>query len=167
MLDACLVITFGGAGRLDLIAGGERRVVIAARAGEEVVRPPARPRLEEALDAGAIEVESIDLDVADEQDALARYDADPAFRDRGDAEVLALAATRGYTVGSDDRAIGRRVRTDLGPDRIAGTLDVIVWAVRDERISLSDAHAFLENCDVGPALLRRLTVAGVDLEDLI
>lgn len=167
VLDACLAITFGQQKRLKLITDSSRRIVIGARAREEVERPPARTELDEALREGEVEVESIDLDEPDEQDALARYDAMPAFRDRGDAEVIALAVTRGYIVGSDDQAIRRHVREDLGPTRIAGTLDVVVWAVRDGRMTLDDAMAFLRACDVGPALLVALDAQGRSLEELV
>lgn len=167
VLDACLAITFGQQERLKLITGSSRRIVIGARARDEVERPPAKIELEEALRSGEVEVESVDLDNPEEQEALARYDAMPAFHDRGDAEVIALAVTRGYIVGSDDQAIRRQVRNDLGPARIAGTLDVVVWAVRDGRMTTEAAMEFLEACDVGPALLEALEAQGRTVEDLL
>lgn len=166
VVDACLVITFGNEERLELVTNGSRRVIIGSRAAEEVKQPPASVQLESAIEEDAITVESIDLDESEEQEALARYDAMPAFRDRGDAEVIALAVTRGYVVGSDDQAIRRQVRRDLGPERIAGTLDLTVWAIREDRMTVSDAEAFLRACDVGPSILRALRVQGVELEDL-
>jgi len=167
VVDACLVITFGGTGQLDLVSGGDHRVVIGKRASAEVIHAPARPQLDAALENGSIDLESVDLDREAEQEALARYDSFVAFRNRGDAEVIALAATRGYIVGSDDAAVRRRVRADLGPERIAGTLDVVVWAIRDGRLSLAGADAFLTKCDVGPHLLRTMEASGTSLEDLI
>lgn len=166
VLDACLAITFGQQERLKLITDSSRRILIGDRARAEVERPPAKVQLEEALRTGEVEIESINLENTTEQEALARYDAMPAFRDRGDAEVIALAVTRGYIVGSDDQAIRKQVRKDLGPKRIAGTLDIVVWAVRDGRMTVADATGFLEACDVGPAILRALEAQGVALEDL-
>lgn len=168
VLDACLVITFGSEERLDLLTGlSSRRIVVAERAKGEVVRPPARTALERALDAGELETESIDLEVPHEQKALARYDDRPAFRGRGDAEVIALGASRGYIVGSDERAIRRTVRRDLGRNRTATTLDFLVWAVREERLTIEEASAFLHSCDVDPHYVARLRQDGKTLQDLL
>lgn len=168
VLDACIIITFGSEDRLDLLTEvGSRRIVVAERAREEVRRPPASTALAAALDDGRIEEEAIDLETPEEQEALARYDDRAAFRNRGDAEVLALAAARGYVVGSDERAIRRAARDDLGTDRTATTLDFLVWAVRQERLTRSQASAFLVSCDVGPHYLERLERAGKKLGDLV
>jgi hypothetical protein len=106
LLDGCIATTFGAADRLDLITGiGERRVLIAAAALEEVRRPPARDRLRDAVQSGRIEVEGLSLDRAGDWEALVRYESRPAFRGRADAEVLALAELRGYEVASDERAM--------------------------------------------------------------
>lgn len=167
IIDGCIVITFGREERPKIVTTGPRRVVIGNRVREEVERPPATTRLDEAVQEGRVDVEAIDLDDPEEQEALARYDGMPAFERRGDAEVIALAVSRGYIFGSDDRAIRRQVRRDLGPERIAGSLDLVVWAVRDGRLELDRALAFLEACDVGPALLRALEDQGTSLEDLV
>lgn len=167
IIDACIVITFGREEQLELVTARPRRIVIGDRARDEVERRPAKTQLEEAVRNGSIDVEAVDLDDPEEQNALARYDGMPAFEGRGDAEVIALAVSRGYIVGSDDRAIRRQVRRDLGPERIAGTLDLVVWAVRDGRLDLDSALAFLKACDVGPAVLEALEAQGKNLEDLV
>lgn len=168
ILDACIAITFGEQERLDLVWGLEsRRVIIAERAREEVMLPPASIQLDDAIRKGTIEVESIDLEDDREQEALTRYDARAAFRDRGDAEVIALASVREYVVGSDDAAVRRAVRRDLGDARIAGTLDILVWAIRNGRISSEEAEEFLESCDVGSMIIEGLETQGTRLSDLV
>ena len=167
ILDACIVITFGREEQLELVTLGARGVVIGRRAREEVERAPARPQLDEAIRNGSVDVETANLEDPGEQEALARYDGMPAFEGRGDAEVIALAVSRGYIVCSDDRAIRKQVREDLGSERFAGTLDLLVWAVRDGRLELGTALDFLEASDVGPALLRALEARGTSLEDLV
>lgn len=168
LLDACLAITFGNAQRLDLITDlSTHRAAIGARARREVVKPPAPEELDRAVHSGTIEVVSVDLSNADEQQALARFDGLPAFRGRGDAEVLALATTRGYLVGSDERAIRRVARQEVGRSRLVSTLDIIVLAARDGRISIREGRALLERLDVGPAYLRALNEKGLRLEDLV
>jgi len=168
VLDACMAITFGNAGALDFITDSSRyRVTIASRAVGEVVRPPACDALEKALVEGQIETISIDLSVSEEQEALVRFDARPAFRGRGDAEVLALALARDCAVCSDERAIQHVIRESLGPEYILSTLDMIVFAMREDRITVTDAERLLERLDVGPACLRRLEAEGRTLPDLI
>ena len=62
LLDACQPITFGSAGRFDLILDLKRHAVaIGARASREVVRDPARSLVRTAIEAGVLPVESIDL----------------------------------------------------------------------------------------------------------
>ena len=129
-------------------------------------RPPARNALARAVADGEIEIETIDLAVSNEQEALARFDARPAFRGRGDAEVLALAVTRGYVVGSDERALRRAVRVELDRSCLMSTLDVIVLAVREARTSVEEGERLLSSLDIGPLYLLRLEEAGLTLREL-
>lgn len=166
--DACLVITFGSAGRLDVLTQlAEHRVVIAARALAEVRRLPASAAIRAAISAGEIALESVDLDASDESRMLAHFDARAAFRGRGEAEVLALAATRGYIVGSDERAVLRVARERWGAERTAGILDVLIWAIREERLTIAEADALLRQLDVGPGIVKRMIKLGRNLRDLV
>jgi predicted nucleic acid-binding protein len=168
VLDACMIISFGNAGRLDLIAGLRLdSVCVSARARAEVVRDPARAAMEASIAAGRLSVISIDLDNAAEQDALRDFDARPAFRGRGDAEVLALAACRGYIVASDERAMRSVVREQWGAQRLAGTADFVVWAVREGRIEIGEAEYVLAQLDSGAAVLSALERQGRTLGDFI
>jgi len=168
VLDACLAITFGNAHALHLITDLTRyQVTIASRALEEVLRPPASEVLVAALDEGRIRKESVDLTVVQEQLALARFDAMPAFRGRGDAEVLALGICRGHAVGTDERAMRRVVRAELGPSHLVSTLDVLVLAVREGLMSADEAVRLLARLDVGPRYIDRLEARGQTLSDLI
>jgi len=168
VLDACLAITFGNADALHVIMDLTRyRVTIASRAIAEVLRPPASEALVAALDEGRIQKESLDLTVVQEQQALARFDAMPAFRGRGDAEVLALAVCRGHAVGTDERAMRRVVRAELGSSHLVSTLDVLVLAAREGLMSAAEAVRLLARLDVGPRYIDRLEVRGQTLGDLI
>lgn len=83
ILDACIGITFGNAGRLELVSGlRSGRVVIGRRALMEITRAPARDAVHAAVDAGEIPIEAIDLSDAREQAALAKFDARRAFQRR-------------------------------------------------------------------------------------
>jgi hypothetical protein len=168
ILDACMIIAFGNAGRFDLIDGLQLdSVCVGTRARGEVVRDPARAIMGASIAAGHLRVVEIDLENSSEQDALRRYDARPAFRDRGDAEVLALAECRGYIAGSDERAIRSVVVANLGPTRVAGTLDFFRWAVAEGRLSLADAAQVLGQLDSGVQILAQITARGQQLHDLL
>lgn len=168
MLDACLVITFGNIESLDIVASlGSHRIAIASRAAGEVRRPPASLELARCLDDGSIEKVAIDPYVAAEQDALVRFDASARFRGRGDAEVLAIAAARGWIVGSDELAIQRVALQEFGPRRLAGTLDFLRWAVIESRVTVAEAVGTLNRLDVAPTLLRRIRDAGLTPEAVL
>lgn len=168
VLDACMIISFGNAGRLDLIDTLRLDAVcVSARARTEVVRDPARAAMEASIAAGRLVVEAIDLANPVEQDALRVYVARPAFRGRGDAEVLSLAASRAYLVGSDERAMRTAVLAAWGPQRLAGTVDFIVWAVREARLAADRAEETLAKLDSGGRVLAQLKREGRTLRDLI
>ncbi len=120
-----------------------------------------------SIASGRLCVESIDLENPAEQEALQAYDARPAFRGRGDAEVLALAATRAYIVASDERAIRATVLAEWGPSRLAGTADFIVWAVREDRLGAGDAEGVLLELDSGTRVLAQLKHQGRTLRHLL
>jgi len=169
ILDACIVIAFGNAGQFDLIAHLQaHQVCIGERAAAEVTRPPAFDALTQAFAAGMVGRETIDLANPTEQDALARFDSLPAFTGRGDAEVLALALTRGYVIGSDDTAVRSHGVAALGsPQHLAGSLDFLRWAVREDRLAIQDGHATLAAIDPGGSILAVLTRRGQKLEDVL
>lgn len=167
-LDSCLLITLGNAGELGLMLGNPRlTVLVGPRTLGEVVRPPASEAVSRALEAGTLRRDTLDLYDAAEAGELARFDAMPAFRGRGDAEVLALASCRGGCVGSDDRAVRRVAAGLLGATRVVGTLDLLVWNVRDGRLDLAEAEALLDRVDVGPGIRDRLAAAQRGLADLV
>lgn len=123
--------------------------------------------MEASIAAGRLCVESIDVENPAEQEALQAYDARPAFRGRGDAEVLALAASRGYIIASDERAIRATVLAEWGPNRLAGTADFIVWAVREGRLGAGDAEEVLSQLDSGTRVLAQLKREGRTVRDLL
>lgn len=168
LLDACQPITFGSAGRFDLILDLERHAVaIGARASREVVRDPARSRLRTAIEAGRLPVESVDLRDSRELSALRRYDSMSAFQGRGEAEVLTIAEVRGCLVGSDDAAVLRAAVASPGIPGVVTSLDLIVWALRESRITPRQAEGLIDQLDIGPQIRKQLERARRDLADLV
>lgn len=141
--DACLLITLGGADALWLLRDIPGwRAVTCQRAVAEVLRPPASRRVRAALEEGWLGLVTIDLEIAAERRALIEFDAQPAFRNRADAEILALARTRGYVVGTDDRRV-RREAERFGSDRVAGCIDLLIFSMRAGRLDVSEARTWL------------------------
>jgi hypothetical protein len=70
-------------------------------------------------------------------------------------------------VGSDDAALRRHASQALGAGRVAGTLDFLVWAVRDGRLAAAEALVLLARLDVGPGLLAKLERSGLAFDSLI
>lgn len=169
VLDACIVISFANAGHFSIIEElGQHRVCIAQRAAGEVTRDPAKSTLAQSIQAGKIELVSINLELPQEQSALALYDARPAFRGRGDAEVLALASTRGYVVASDESAIRTASIKDIASgNHIAGSLDLLRWAIAEQRVSQAEALTILRSLDCGPTILFNLKKQHQSIEDLL
>lgn len=167
VVDTCIAITFGNAEAISVVADlAAHNVVLAARAHGEITSEPARSQVKQAIDSGKVQLARISLDVADEQDALRRYDQSVRFRGRADAEVLALAESRGWIVGSDEIAM-RRVAATFGAHRFAGTLDFLKFAVGEARLSLEEAEMLLRSLDVGPAFVRRIEAEGRSIRAIL
>jgi hypothetical protein len=148
VVDACLLITLGNADSLWLLRDLPGwSAVTCPRAVAEVSRPPAANRVRLALEDGWLTLVAIDPESDDEARALTRFDDMPAFRDRADAEVLALAAVSGYAVGSDDRRVRTEARRLPGVSAI-GSVDLLVTHLRAENLRLDQAGALLAKFDV-------------------
>ena len=168
ILDACIVITFATGGYLSVIEDLRlHSVCIAARAAGEVIREPGHGALQRAIAARRVTLETIDLEIDAEQQALARFDSRPAFRNRGEAEVLALALTRGYIVASDENAVRKSARNELGPSRVVGTIDLLRWAVRENRLSVAAAAQTLSELDSGQRILSVFAQQGLDVREYL
>jgi hypothetical protein len=167
IIDACQLITFGNCGALEVITSlSHHRIVVGSRSLGEVVQPPAATALATAVAGAQVTTVSIDLENLFEQQELARFDSRMAFRNRGDAELLALASARGYLLASDERAVRSAAFAELGPGRVAGTVDLLTWAVTEGRLTASEAVELLRTLDVGPGIIRELTRRGQDINDL-
>ena len=167
-LDACLLITLGSEDVLDLTTGNPRfRTCAGSRALSEVKRPPALHTVREALAHGGLQRMDLDLEDPRQASELARFDAMPAFTGRGDAEALALASIHEGFVASDDRAVRIATAREFGVGRLVGTLDLLVWSVRDGKQTVASAEALLARLDVGPGLLAQMSRAGTSLLEMV
>lgn len=171
VLDACTTTTFARVDRLDLLTTiPSIRVVIGRIASTEVRKEPAKSILAKAIRSADLSVEAIDLNSETEVAALAYFDRMVAFEGRGEAEVLALALSRGYGVASDEVAVcvaARAALPVLGPNACLMTTHLLRMAVGDGRLTLQDAVALFHRMDVAPGKLANLRRLGHTVEDLL
>ena len=136
--DANVLINLVHVRRLDLcgsLPGHE--FVIPDHVSVEVSRAPHRAVLDDAIARRVIRVEVI-TDLA----AVGLFTDLTTHIGRGEAACLALANERGWSVASDEkRRFRREAERLIGSDRILGTADLFVLAIRGGLLSLEEADA--------------------------
>ena len=81
--------------------------------------------------------------------------------------MLAIAVARGYLVASDESAVRKAARDELGQQRVAGSLDLLKWAVQENRLKVGEAVRILPELDRGPAVMAMLQRRGEDVAKLL
>ena len=108
----------------------------------EVLQELTDPEQRAAVD-NAIAADQIDLLVIDALDTLALFGDLRDLMGRGEAACLALAATAGCHLASDEKKRFRRKVIELiGEARILGTEDLLAEAIRCGRITVAQADSF-------------------------
>jgi len=166
-LDACILITVGSEDVLELATRNPRfRTCAGPRTLSEVKRSPGVDTVREALAYGHVQRMELDLEDPRQARELARFDAMPAFKGRGDAEALALASSHDGLVASDDRGVRIAAARQFGVGRLVGTLDPLVWGVRDGRLTVAAAETLLAGLEVGAGFLAQMARAGTSVGTL-
>lgn len=137
--DANVLINLIRIGQLPLLGQlNGYRFLVPAEVVSEITEPDQREALSAALAGGDLEqvivdtIESIRL-FAELRDIMGM----------GEAACLALAATRGCHIASDERRRFRRRAVELlGEDRILRTDGLLLEAIRQGRISVTEADGF-------------------------
>jgi predicted nucleic acid-binding protein len=134
--DANVVINFAHVGLLgDLPRLVGLSFIVTDVVYGEVSWPGQRAALDTALAAGTWTRESLV-----EIDAIALQAELMPIMQPGEASSLALAATKGYLVASDERrAFLREANTRLGPGRIVDTPGLILLAIRAGTLTIAQA----------------------------
>lgn len=113
------------------------RFVLPDHVQEEVRIPTQRAKLESAIGEGLLEVVSI-AEPAD----ICFFAQLTTHLGRGESACLVLAVRNGWTVASDERRRFRREATQrIGPERILGTADLYVRAIRTGCLTIEQADA--------------------------
>lgn len=137
VVDATVIIHLANAQCLNLLGALKGyEFVVPDQVVEEITRPQQAAALERAVRAGWLRRES-----STEPVEIALYGELRARMGKGEAACLAMAATRGWMLASDDRgrAFRRLAREYVGQERLLDTPGIAA-AARAEGV-LSDADA--------------------------
>ena len=137
--DTNVLINFLHIGKLTLL--GELpayRFQLPAEVIQELTDPGQRATVDNIIAAG-----QLDLLVIDALDALALFGDLRDLMGRGEAACLALAATVGCHLASDEKKRFRRKAIELiGEARILGTEDLLLEAIHCGRITVAQADGY-------------------------
>jgi predicted nucleic acid-binding protein len=134
--DANVLINLMHVGRLSLLDALESyEFVVPSEVLAEICEPDQRMTIDNALMAGFLREISVD--------SVAAVELFGVLRDvmgRGEAACLALAATAGFHIASDEKRRFRRRAIELiGESRIVRTETLILEAIRAGHLSVSEA----------------------------
>ncbi len=139
--DANVLINLLRIGQLPLLGKLDAyRFLVPEEVVAEVTDPDQREALSSALAAGYLRQA-----VVDTMESLALFAELRDVMGRGEAACLALAATTGCHIASDEKKRFRRRAVELiGEERIVRTEGILLEAIRQGRISVAEADGFKE-----------------------
>ena len=139
--DANVLINLLRIGQLPLLGKLDAyRFLVPEEVVAEVTDPDQREALSSALAAGYLRQA-----VVDTMESLALFAELRDVMGRGEAACLALAATTGCHIASDEKKRFRRRAVELiGEERIVRTEGILLEAIRQGRISVAEADEFKE-----------------------
>jgi predicted nucleic acid-binding protein len=116
------------------------RFLVPADVVTEITQQDQRETLNTAISAGILQEVAVDSLAS-----LALFVELRAIMGRGEAACLALAATAGYSIASDEKKRFRRAALErLGERRIVRTEDLLILGVRQGCFSSFEADGFKE-----------------------
>ncbi len=136
--DANVLINLMHVGRLAFCGGlPDHEFVIPDHVREEITRDVHRGMLDDAVARGMIRIEPIV-----ELETLTLFAELIAYLARGEAACLAMAVRNDWLVASDEkRRFRREAGSRLGKDRVLGTAELFVLAIRAGLLTVEEADA--------------------------
>lgn len=118
----------------------------------EIIRRDTRNVIDGAMTSGRLKVAEIDTTDSAQLDVWAEWEQ---VVDIGEAEAIALARTRGWLVGLEDRQAQRALDRRIGTGRWINATNLLLDAVTDAVMSLPEANAVFITLDSYPGYKRR------------
>ena len=136
--DSNVLINLMYVSRLGLLAKiPNHEFVIPEHVRAEITIPEQRVVLDAAIDEGWLKVE-----VISDLGALTVFAELIAHIGRGEAACIAIAAKEGWHIASDEkRRFLREAEARVGAERVIGTADVFVLAIKAGLLSIEEADA--------------------------
>lgn len=136
--DASVLINLIHVSRLDLcgrLPGVE--FVVPEHVRAEITYPSQREALDRAVEGGVFQIVTI-TDLAD----IAEFSNLTTRLGRGEAACLVLASTNDWDIACDEKGRFRREALErIGPDRLLGTVEIYIAALRGELLTVEQADA--------------------------
>jgi predicted nucleic acid-binding protein len=136
--DTSVLINLMHVKRLDLCRQlSVSEFVVPEHVHAEITRPEQRDELDRAVREGKFRIVSIV-----EPGAIASFAELTVHLGRGEAACLVLATANGWSIACDERGRFRREAvTRIGEDRILGTIEIYLAALRGGRLTVAQADA--------------------------
>lgn len=136
--DANELINFIHVSRLEICADLPRHsFMVPDHVSREIRQPDQRAQLDSALDSGALQPCSIS-----HPEDISLFSSFIERLGRGEAACLVLATRHGWTIASDEKGRFRREAVKrLGENRLIGTPDLFLRAIRAELVTMEEADA--------------------------
>jgi predicted nucleic acid-binding protein len=154
--DSCCIINLLNGGALGVLASPDKPIAFQGLVEDELERH--KGDLEPLLKAGAIVLISGDEIFASEVGAIAEKHNIGA----GEAECIVVGNKLGMSVATDDSKARSAVQSELGKDRVIGSLGILKNAVLAGKIDSSDAYSIYEKMKATGAFLPSIDKAFFD-----
>jgi hypothetical protein len=143
--DASLLLSLGAASALHLLWNDpDHAWHVTPIARGEIRSDPTRSEISRALLNGRLATAELDTDSAAELQLFAHWSS---VVDAGEAEAIAVALSRGWVVGLEDLAAQRQVTRAAGAEHWVNSATLLVAAVGQGRLSITEADALFVRLD--------------------
>lgn len=161
VVDASLLLSLSSASSLNLLWNDPHHDWhLTPLVRNEIQREPARSEVSNAVLDGRLGLAELAMESSDESGAWARWSG---IVDPGEAEAIAVATTRGWVVGIEDRFAQRRLTEAAGPESWVNAATLLVSAIEEGRLSLPSADLIFQDLDCYPGYAKRGITSVADL----
>jgi predicted nucleic acid-binding protein len=145
VLDTSILLSFTGAGRFEIVLDNQRyEWCVTPLVRGELTRREYREPVDAAIAGGRLQLAAVDSTNEAELREWARWSA---AVDAAEGEAIAIALSRGWLIAIEDRQAQRALDRTAGTGHWLNSANVLVDAVRDQRLALVEADAVFRSLD--------------------
>lgn len=137
-IDTDVLLEFIREDRLDLLGRNPAfQFIVSDTVYREVENQGQKAKLDEAISRDYFRRSRLD-----QMQALELYQVVRHRLDKGEAACIALAATNGWYVASDEKGVLEGiVETHVGPDRLLNSADILLQSIKEGLLDVAEADA--------------------------